>query len=257
MINTAWTTGSGWLPIGDDSTFSDSTRFTGILEGNGHKITNLMIRRDIVYIGLFGYIGTTGQVRNLSLENGVADYTGNSGSVNFIGLLAGWSDGTIIAVHTSGIANGGDGANDFVGELVGHNFNGMITACYATGMADGGNDPSDRVGGLVGENSGTITACYGFGRVTGRETPGVDRSGEASPTVGIASALTMANSARNEANRWPAWVWDFGTESQVPVLKWITGYNSSGATEAERYLCDVALLPAGRRCGDIIPGQDR
>ena len=125
-------------------------------------------------------------------------------------------------------------------------------------MADGGGGNNDYVGGLVGENNGTITACYGFGMVTG-ETPGVDRSGDASDstTVGSASALTMANSSTDLAKRWPARVWDFGTDSQVPVLKWITGYNRRGTTEAERYPCDVALLPAGRECGDIIPGQER
>ena len=319
MVNTAWTTGEGWLPIGDNSTNDDSTqsRFTGILEGNGHKIANLMISRDIVYIGLFGYIDTTGQVRNLGIENAVAENTGNSSGA--IGILAGASEaGTIIAVHTSGIADGGNG-RDNVGGLVGNNIGtitacyatgnanggegdldhvgglvgvngGPITACYATGMADGGDGNFDRVGGLVAYNNnrGTITACYatgnanggegnfdrvgglvgwnirglitasyGFGMVTGEERAGVDRSGDADATVTNASALTMANSSTREENRWSTRVWDFGTDSQVPVLKWITGYDSSRTTEAERYPCDVALLPAGRECGDIIPGQER
>ena len=403
MVNSAWTRGSGWLPIGNNS-----TRFTGILEGNGHKITNLMIRRDISNIGLFRYIGTSGRVRNLGLENAVADYTGNNDSPNYIGLLAGQSEGTIIAVHTSGMANGGDGnkdrvgglvgdngagritacyatgnvnggdggdfvgglvgdngagtiaacyatgnvnggdgdrdrvgglvgnnevgtitasyatgmadggdgddavgglvgdscegtitasyatgmadggdgddavgglvgnnfdgtitasyatgnanggdGRDFVGGLVGDNFGGTITASYATGMADGG-DGDDDVGGLVGDNfEGTIAASYGFGTAATGDTEGVSRSGDASATVDSASALTMMNSSTMEANRWPARVWDFGTSSQAPVLKWITGYNSSGATDEAKYPCSQALLPDGRSCGGIIPGQGR
>ena len=501
VVNTNWTTRSGWLPIGDNSTENNSTQFTGILEGNGHKIANLIIMRDTEYVGLFGYIGRGGQVRNLGIENGVADYTGNSDENNLIGLLAGWSDGTIIAVHTSGRADGGngdfdrvgglvglnnngtitacyatgtadggngtsdyvggfvgqnfkgtitacyatgnadgrdgdsdlvgglvgwnnngritacyatgnadggdgggdnvgglvgwnnnsgtirvcyatgmadggdgfdnvgglvgrnnqgtitacyatgnvggdnvgglvglndndgtitacyatgnangeDGSNDGVGGLVGQNFatitacyatgmadggdgnddvgglvgfnnNGTITACYATGNADGGDGANDRVGGLVGNNVGTITACYatgnanggdgrfghvgglvglnnnstitasyGFGTVTREEMAGVDRSGDASDstTVGSASELTMANSSTIETNKWSARVWDFGTDSQDPVLKWITGYNRRGATDEAKYPCDVALLPDGRECGDIIPGQGR
>ena len=312
VVNSAWTTGSGWLPIGDNSTGNDNTRFSGILEGNGYTITNLMISNDLFYIGLFGYIGTTGQVRNLGIENAVADYAGNSDFDNFIGLLAGQSQGTNVAVHTSGIVNGGAhsdhvgglvgfnngtitacyatggaGGNDRVGGLVGNNTGtitacystgnanggadgfdavgglvgnntGTITACYSTGNADGGAGGNDFVGGLVGFNTGTIRACYGFGMVTG-ETPGVDRSGDASDstTVGTASALTMANSSMMNDNRWPARVWDFGTDSQVPVLKWITGYNSRGDTDEAKYPCDPALLPAGRSCGDIIPGQGR
>ena len=102
-----------------------------------------MIRRDTLYVGLFGYIGTTGQVRNLGIENAVADYTGNSDSANFIGLLAGLSGGTIITVHTSGIANGGSGIFDRVGGLVGIST-GTITACYSTGNANGGSGIFDR-----------------------------------------------------------------------------------------------------------------
>ena len=383
MVNTAWTMGSGWLPIGDNSKNDDSTRsqFTGILEGNGYKITNLMIRRDMSFVGFFGYIGGSGQVRNLGIENAVADYTGNSDSPNYIGLLAGVSDGTIIAVHTSGIADGGNGKSDTVGGLVGwntdtitachatgmadggsgnednvgglvgdnsgtitasyatgmadsgdgdfenvgglvgdnsgdtitasyatgnanggsgssdtvgglvgvNNRGGTITACHATGMADGGDGDfdivgglvgfnengtitacyatgnangdggSDNVGGLVGFNQGTITASYGFGTVTGEDIIGVDRYGDASDstTVGTASALTMTNSSTDQAKRWSTRVWDFGTDSQVPVLKWITGYDSSGVTDEVKYPCDPALLPAGRECGEIIPGQGR
>ena len=120
--------------------------------------------------------------------------------------------------------------SDIAGGLVGWN-NGTITACYSTGNANGGDGVSDDVGRLVGRNntSGTITASHGFSTVT-REGRGVNRSGDASDTVGSASALTMANSSTMNENRWSTRVWDFGTDSQLPVLKWITGYNSSGAT---------------------------
>ena len=165
MVNTDWTMGSGCIPIGDNS-----TRFTGILEGNGYTITNMMIINARSYVGLFGYIGGSGQVRNLGIENGVAEYTGNSSSPNYIGLLAGQSEGIIIAVHTSGIANGGEGNKDRVGGLVGWNNGGTITACHATGMADGGDGNNDTVGGLVGWNIlGTITACHATGMADGGE----------------------------------------------------------------------------------------
>ena len=113
----------------------------------------------------------------------------------------------------------------------------------------------------MGVNSagGTITASYGFGTVMGEEEAGVDRSDDASDstTVGSASALTMTNSSTDQAKRWSTRVWDFGDSSQNPVLKWITGYNSSGSTDEAKYPCDPALLPDGRRCGEIIPGQER
>ena len=181
---------------------------------------------------------------------------GSDDSDDNVGGLVGENSGLITACYATGSVAGGDGDNDDVGGLVGYNFEGTITASYATGSVAGGDGDSDIVGGLVGFNFGTITACHGFGTRTGGENRGVSRSDDAS-TVDSASAITEMNSSMNGVNRWPARVWDFGTDSQVPVLKWITGYDSSGATEAEKYLCDEALLPAGRRCGDIIPGQER
>ena len=35
-----------------------------------------MIMRNTGYVGLFDYIGRSGQVRHLGIENAVADYTG-------------------------------------------------------------------------------------------------------------------------------------------------------------------------------------
>ena len=44
----AWTSGLGWLPIGDRLNF-----FTARFEGNGHTIANLYINRPSDYVGLF------------------------------------------------------------------------------------------------------------------------------------------------------------------------------------------------------------
>ena len=196
-VNTAWTRGEGWLPIGNNSTDNDNTRFSGILEGNGYTITNLMISNDLSYIGLFGRIGTTGQVRNLGIENAVADYAENSSSI-FIGILAGWSGGTNVAVHTSGIVNGGNGI-DNVGGLVGWNT-GTFTACYATGMADGGGGNLDNVGGLVGKNNGTITACYATGNANGGDGVFDDVGGLVGENNGTINGLLC-----HGHGRWRGW----------------------------------------------------
>lgn len=62
---TAYTTGSGWLPIGDAT-----TPFTGILEGQQHTIKNLYINRPADSVGLFGLMDG-GEVYQLILENPV------------------------------------------------------------------------------------------------------------------------------------------------------------------------------------------
>ena len=157
---TAWTSGTGWTPIGRDF----RTQFNAIFDGNGHTITNLRIaRQDTTLIGLFGYIGSDGMVRNLTLINAQVDYTGSSSA--YVGSLAGRSEGTIVAViATSADVDGGEG-DDAVGGLVGNNLSGTITASYATGMVDG----NGGIGGLVGFNndSGTIAASYATGAVDG------------------------------------------------------------------------------------------
>ena len=187
---------------------------------------------------------------------------GDDGNLDNVGGLVGFNNGGMItASYATGDANGGGGNKDEVGGLVGNNGSAII-ASYATGNANGGDGDRDVVGGLVGfNNGGRIMASYGFGMTNGGETAGIDRSSDASPATGAGavtnvSALTMMNSSTDTTNRWPTRVWDFGT-SQPPVLRWITGFDSSGATDLLKYPCDEALLPDGQRCDDTIPGQSR
>ena len=182
-----------------------------------------------------------------------------NGNNDRVGGLVGSNSGTITASYASGDATGGDGG-DNVGGLVGVN-SGTITASYATGTADGGNGDSDSAGSLLGSDNSflfgnMVTASYGFGTQMGGETAGVDRSGDASPAVVGASQLTADNSSTEMDNRWSARVWNFGTARQNPRLKWITGFDSSGATDVLKYPCERTLLPSGQSCGGVIPGQD-
>ena len=179
--------------------------------------------------------------------------------------------GTIAASYSTASANGGAGILDFIGGLVGHNNTGTIAASYATGTADGGAGTGDIVGGLtgrntssstviasyatgavsnagtnkggslVGSNSGTVTESYGYGAVGGS---GGNPNGEKALTAGA-----VADGSTNAGSSWKTNVWDFGTSSQSPRLKWVTGY------AAGTFTCDAALLPAGQSCGAIIPGQ--
>jgi hypothetical protein len=64
----------GWKPIGSESYYDYSTNtkydfsFTGIFNGNSHKITNLWINRpNENYVGFFGFIEGA-QIRNLELK---------------------------------------------------------------------------------------------------------------------------------------------------------------------------------------------
>ena len=150
----------GWVPIGDNSTSSDASRFTATFDGSGHTISNLYINRpSTTDVGLFGSLGTGSNVRNLGIVGG--SLTG----ANQVGGLVGNSSGTIRACYATGNATG---TNDNVGGLVGVNV-GTIRACYATGTATGTNN---NVGGLVGSSSGTISACYATGAASGNAIVG-------------------------------------------------------------------------------------
>ena len=150
----------GWQPIGDRI-----TSFNSIFEGNGYTIYNLAVISSGSEIGLFGGIGTSSDIRKISVTNALIINNGNS-STN-IGVLAGYSVGSISSSDTNGRVIGGDGARDKVGGLVGYSKK-TITASYMIGLVDGGKGDYDFVGGLVGEqDSGSITASYFIGRVVG------------------------------------------------------------------------------------------
>ncbi|RLG28463.1 hypothetical protein DRO03_09765, partial [Methanosarcinales archaeon] len=77
--------GKGFMPIGT----YDSV-FTGTFDGKGYKITNLYINRPSTdYVGLFGDIGSRGEITNTSLED--VDVNGSA----YVGGLVGFNYGTI------------------------------------------------------------------------------------------------------------------------------------------------------------------
>ena len=164
--------------------------FTGVFDGNDNIISNAVINQlGSGGIGLFGYLGEGGQIRNLGVEDvnmtgsrsvgGLVGYnyygtltscyaTGSVHGIGLVGGLVGYNGGTLISCYATCSVSGTGYYS--VGGLVGYNSSGgTLTACYATGSVTGS---SYYVGGLVGRNSGyygggTITACYAIGSVTG------------------------------------------------------------------------------------------
>ncbi|MBI4986283.1 MAG: filamentous hemagglutinin N-terminal domain-containing protein, partial [Rhodocyclales bacterium] len=74
---------SGFVPIGDST-----SAFTGTFDGQSHTLSNLSIARSGSNdAGLFGVIGSTGSVGNLTLANAVVS------GADYVGRLAGRSSG--------------------------------------------------------------------------------------------------------------------------------------------------------------------
>jgi len=86
-INTEWTDGNGWVPIGDViDLFNPETynAFTGIFNGNSHTISNVFIYRPTTnVVGLFGITYTGAQIQNLTINN--VNYTGDICAGGLIG----------------------------------------------------------------------------------------------------------------------------------------------------------------------------
>ena len=144
--------GVSLIPVGDDG-----VNFTGVFDGNSNIIRNANINLPSNdYVGLFGYIGSGGQVKNLSVEN--VTMSGN----NYVGGLTGQNSGNIIYSYSTGAISS---STSSIGGLVGDN-DGNITNCYSTAQVSG-SETSVSVGGLVGENDGNVNSCYSTGTVTG------------------------------------------------------------------------------------------
>ena len=107
--------------------FSDENPFSGTLDGAGHKITNLTVyNTETFYSGLFSVIGSTGSVKNLTLENASASGT------NYVGIIAGWSLGSITDCTVSGAVThiAANGYKVFVGGIAGR-AEGNVNGCSA------------------------------------------------------------------------------------------------------------------------------
>ena len=140
-------------------------KFTGVFDGAGHKVANLFCdgRGGKEYIGLFGYVGVDGDIRNLDLAGVSLIGSGREVPVGgYFGALAGTSRGRIsnCSAAVSIECEGGRFVGGLVGEKTG---DGTIVDCHSTGDVTG----EDHVGGLTGHIEGSILNCYSSCTVDG------------------------------------------------------------------------------------------
>lgn len=193
-----------WTPVGSTA----HGAFTGTLDGQGHTISNLILRlEDDKYVGLFGYL--EGTVTNLTLSSvnitagryagAVAGYTGVGGSVTDCHVTSGTvlSKGAPISVSVGGITGWCDGeltrcTNDaavtaksgsypvisYAGGIAGYvSTPQQMEYCSNSGKisVQSYNQTNGYVGGLVGWLNGSnssLTNCSNSGKVTGSESAG-------------------------------------------------------------------------------------
>ena len=189
-VNTAWTAGSGWTPIGG--------AFWATFDGNGHTISNLYVNRpDEIQVGLFANVNS-GTIRGIGLVNadvkggravgGLAGsvsgdkasvsgsyVTGDVSGIKSVGGLAGSVDTDKLNISDSHFTGNvsGRGAETEVGGLVGRyrvdydqgDGPGAIRRSHADGTVSGQGSWC-HVGGLVGGSDGNIIASYATSSVS-------------------------------------------------------------------------------------------
>ena len=161
------------------------------------------------------------------------------GSEQVGGLVGYIFSGTITSSYAASDVSG----NEQVGGLVGENFSsGKITSSYAASDVSG----NEQVGGLVGGNNATITASYySSTAVVLQGGSAVEPDRYARSLVQLLSVPTedspgiFENWAVDAENKYTYTfddyriVWDFGTDTQYPVLCSVDADGDGGFTSAE------------------------
>ena len=164
----------GFTPIGVGS-YGAPSHFLGQYDGGNFKIKNLYIR--LVYtatpptadphdVGLFGFVGVTGRLKNIRLEN-----VNVTGGYNYAtGALAGYiqtypADLSVENCYSTGVVTG----KDFVGGLIGYNDRASITNSYSLCAVTG---TGGMLGGLIGvaQYELNLNNCFSAGNVSGAST---------------------------------------------------------------------------------------
>ena len=152
-----------------EACFHQGLSYSGIFNGNGNKISNLVIDSNgqpNCYLGLFGKLGSGAEVKNINIVN--CNITGGDDS-DFIGGICGKNSGGAIS-NCSAEVTINSGKNSFgLGGVCGENDHGVISNCHGSGYLNG----YSYVGGVCGYNYyGTITDSSTSNTVNGIDTAG-------------------------------------------------------------------------------------
>lgn len=152
-----------WTPIG-----TDSSKYTGTFDGNGHTISGLYINSTAANTGMFGRIGSSAVVKNLTLADSVIRST-----KNYTGAITGYIDdaASVTNCHTKNSVQ--VSAAVYTGGITGYQDDtSTLTRCSNAAEVTGANN----VGGISGYNwsksSASLTDSYNRGSVSGSNLVG-------------------------------------------------------------------------------------
>ncbi len=226
--------------VNDTERWFQGTGFTGVLDGDGHRISHLTIQGGD-FLGLFGWLASGAQVMDLGIvEANIA------GSGRLAGALVGWSSGSVTRCYSTGVVSGGAEVGGLMGENMGtvaQSYStaavrggaevgglvgllnapwGTVTQCYSAGPTNGG----PPVGGLIGWSSGPVTDCFWDTQTSGQSTSagGAGKTtAEMQKTSTFRGWGTCGNGGVwtiNEGNDYPRLWWECqpGETIRMPIL---------------------------------------
>lgn len=154
IVNDLDMQGEAFTPIaGGDN------KFMATLRGNGHKISNLNITSTDANTGLIGNLGMNGVVTDLTIASGTIS------GVNYVGAIAGKTDGTIAHVTNYASVTGTKGD---VGGIAGAlTTNASINDATNYGAVKGGSTYVGGIAGLADGQRALLSGLSNYGSVTG------------------------------------------------------------------------------------------
>ena len=146
-----------WTPIGWYTSSSEYLRYAGTFDGDGHSISGLYCADTTAsYVGLVGYLETTGAVKNVTVTDSYI-----SGKANVGGIVGYSYGGPVTNCHYSGTVTSASGG---IGGIAGYCRTGTVIAnCTTTGTVAGG---GSNTGGIAGYCGGSISGCTNSATVT-------------------------------------------------------------------------------------------
>ena len=161
-------TGSGWTPIGKDS----SVMFNGIFDGAGLIIYGLRTwsNSEQGVGGIFGFAGKNAVIKNVKLIESSIDgviYIGGIVAFNYGYVANCTNDGKVSDFYSLDTVSHDTVSHDtvYLGGIVGYNA-GTIIACSNSSLIDSSSYKSYKsyyLGGIAGWNEGTISGCTNNG----------------------------------------------------------------------------------------------
>ena len=155
---------SNFDPIGN----AEGMPYTGIFDGQGHKISHLMVETNS-YAGVFGYVSGGATMKNLVLD-ATCEISATSGG--YAGIIGGSTGGGTITMSHLGnegtVTAKGPNAGGIIGVNMDSSATFIIENCYATGAITGANE-SGAISGWTGGAQSTVRNCWSTATVTGHD----------------------------------------------------------------------------------------